>query len=309
MPQPHIALVTARVARGTDYDMPALLTALREAGATPAEVDWDDAGADWSRYDLALIRSTWDYFKRRTEFLAWAARAAAQTTLLNPVDILSWNTDKHYLADLARSGVPVVPGRFAEPGADPAQAVDAFLGNPAVRPSPADADSDDRDIVVKPAVGAGSRDARRHARRHRAAIEAHVRRLLDAGRSVLLQPYLARVDAVGETALVFFDGTFSHAIRKGPLLRRDAEATSGLYAKESITPRAPAESEFDVARRALAAIPGTRPPLYARVDLIRDDDGSPRLLELELVEPSVFVEYADGAAARFAHAIINRIGA
>lgn len=295
MPSPRIALVTACAARGTDYDMPLLLSALHAAGAGAEEVDWDDGAADWSRFDLALLRSTWDYFERLPEFLGWAQRVAAQTTLLNPLDVLRWNTDKHYLGHLARSGVPVVPSAFVEPGGDAAREIDALL---ATHPQA-------QDFVVKPAVGAGSRDAQRHARTQCDAAIAHVHRLLDAGRSVLMQPYLSRVDEHGETALLFFDGAFSHAIRKGPLLRRNEGPTGGLYAEESITPRTPSADEMDVARRALAAIPFQQPLLYARVDLIRDDAGAPRLLELELVEPSVFLEHSDGAAARFASAILR----
>jgi O-ureido-D-serine cyclo-ligase len=130
--------------------------------------------------------------------------------------------------------------------------------------------------------------------------------LLDRQRSVLLQPYLDAVDAHGETALLFFDGEFSHAIRKGPLLRRGEGSTTGLYAEETIEPRTPTADELAVAQRAIAAIPFLQPLLYARVDLIRDDDGAPRLLELELVEPSVFAAHADGVAARFASAIMRR---
>jgi O-ureido-D-serine cyclo-ligase len=288
--------VTARAARGTDYDMPPLLSALRAAGADAHEVDWDNDTVEWPSFDLALLRSTWDYFERLPEFLGWAARASRQTRLLNPLDVVRWNTDQHYLADLARAGVPVVPGRFIEPGDDAMSAVGDFFAVHAPT----------HDVVVKPSVGAGSRDAQRHALDRREAIIAHVRRLLDANRSVLLQPYLERVDAHGETALLFFEGRFSHAIRKGPLLKRDDGPTAGLYATETITPRAPSADELDVARRALAAIPFDKPLLYARIDLIDDDDGSPRLLELELVEPSVFVEHADGVAERFAEAIIQR---
>lgn len=297
MTHPRIALVTARAARGTDYDMPLLLAALGAAGADAVETDWDDDTVDWSRFDCALLRSTWDYFERLPEFLGWAERVSRQTRLLNPLDVLRWNTDKHYLGHLADAGVPVVPSRFVEPGEDPARAIDAVL---AVHPQAAD-------IVVKPTVGAGSRDAQRHARSARDAIIAHAQRLLAAGRSVLLQPYLARVDEHGETALLFFEGAFSHAIRKGPLLRRNEGPTGGLYAEESITPRIPSADEMDVARRALAAIPFAQPLLYARVDLIRDDAGTPRLLELELVEPSVFLEHADGAAARFTAAIVRQL--
>lgn len=292
----RIALVTARAARGTDYDMPLLLAALRTAGADAHEVDWDNDATDWSQFDLALLRSTWDYFERLPDFIAWAQRVSQATRLLNPLDVIRWNTDKHYLAGLARAGVPVVPSCFVEPGQPVQTLIDAAL---AAHPGACD-------IVVKPAVGAGSRDAQRHARGHRDAIAAHVQRLLAKGRSVLLQPYLERVDAQGETALLFFDGVFSHAIRKGPLLQRDAGSTTGLYAPEAIEPRAPAADELEVAQRALAAIPFAKPLLYARVDLIRADDGAPCLLELELVEPSVFLEYADGAAERFAHAVARR---
>lgn len=294
---PRIALVTARAARGTDYDMKPLLAALRDAGAGADEVDWDDEAIDWSHFDLALLRSTWDYCERQPEFLAWAERVSRQTRLLNPLEVIRWNTDKHYLADLDRAGVPVVPSTFVEPGEDAATVVDAFLAaHPAAR-----------DIVVKPAVGAGSRDAQRHMRGERDAILTHVRRLLGKGRSVLLQPYLDRVDEHGETALLFFDGEYSHAIRKGPLLKRGEGSTTGLYAEETITPRTPSPDELAVARRALAAIPFEKPLLYARVDVIHDGDGSPRLLELELVEPSVFAAHADGVAARFASAILRRL--
>lgn len=292
-----IALVTARKARGTDYDMPPLLDAMRATGADVHDIDWDDEAVDWSRFDLVLLRSTWDYFERLPTFLAWAERVSRQTRLLNPFDVIRWNTDKHYLDDLAHAGVPVVPSAFVEPGENALPVIDALLA----------AHLEVRDIVVKPAVGAGSRDAQRHARGNRDAIVAHVQRLLDANRSVLLQPYLDRVDEYGETALLFFDGAFSHAIRKGPLLKRGEGSTTGLYAEETIEPRTPSADELAVAQRALAAIPFDKPLLYARVDLIRDDRGAPRLLELELVEPSVFVAHADGVAARFAAAILRRV--
>lgn len=300
----RIALVTARAARGADRDMPVLLATLRAAGADASETDWDDARVDWSRFDLVLLRSTWDYVPRLVEFRAWVRRVAAQTRLLNPPGIVRWNTDKHYLANLARAGVPVVPGKFVEPGEDAARALDDLLADSARGPASGTAGSD---IVVKPAVGAGARDARRHARVDRTAILAHIRQLLDAGRSVLVQPYLAHVDEAGETALVFFDGIFSHAIRKAPLLQRGAPASSGLFAEETITPRTAAVDELAVANRALAAIPAQAPLLYARVDLIRDDADAPRVLELELIEPSVFIDCAAGAAGRFAGAIVRRM--
>ena len=290
----RIALITAAAARNLDEDLAPLVAALGDSGAEPAVVDWDDASVDWSRFDLALLRSAWDYSQRLPEFLQWVDRASSATTLLNPADVVRWNTDKHYLAHLGRAGVPVVPSTFVEPGEDVRGALAAFF---AARVD---------EFVVKPSIGAGSRDAQRYAREESAAAQAHIERLLAAGRSVLLQPYLRRVDERGETALIYFGGAFSHAIRKGPLLRRGEGPTRALFATEHITPRAPADDELDVATRTLAAIPFERPLLYARVDLIHDDEGRPCVLELELTEPSLFFEHGPGSAARFAAAILER---
>jgi glutathione synthase/RimK-type ligase-like ATP-grasp enzyme len=299
MTSPRIALVTARAARDLDEDLPPLFAALRGLGAEVAIADWDDAAIDWSRFDLSLLRSTWDYTERLPGFLAWAERTAACTTLLNPLDVLRWNVDKHYLADLERSGVAIVPSTFVEPGQDARIALDTFLGQP---------DNDLAEFVIKPCIGAGSRDAQRHGRAGRNAALAHLKRLLDAGRSALLQPYLERVDEHGETALIFFDGRYSHAIRKGPLLRRGDGPTEALFAAEEITARVPAAEEHAIAESALAAIPFTQPLLYARVDLIHDGAGAPRLLELELAEPSLFFAHAPGSVERFAQAVYVRAG-
>lgn len=301
MNPPHIALVTARAARGLDEDMPLMERSLREAGARVTVSDWDDDAIEWSGFDLALLRSTWDYTQRASEFLDWAHRVSERTRLLNPLAVVRWNVDKHYLAELSRAGVPVVPSAFVEPDDDAQAALDAFLETyPGAT-----------EFVVKPSIGAGSLDAQRHRRDARREAVAHVRRLLDARRSALLQPYLRSVDEHGETALLFFEGEFSHAIRKGPMLGKGAATSSGLFVVEQITPREPSVQEIEIAKRALAALPfpQPQPQLYARVDLIRGDDGSPRLLELELVEPSVFLGHANGAGRRFAQAILRRIPA
>ena len=297
MNSPHIALVSARGARKLDEDLPPLRRALEAAGARVAVARWDDPKIDWADFDLALLRSTWDYAKRLPEFLQWIERAAACTRLLNPPEVVRWNTDKHYLAELERAGVPVVPSAFVEPGEDARRALGAAL----------DAYPDAEDFVIKPSVGAGSKDAQRHARASHDEMLAHLQRLLKAKRSALMQPYLPSVDAHGETALLFFDGEYSHAIRKGPLLKRGAESAGGLFAVEQITAREPSSAEREIAQRALDAIPFARPLLYARADLIHDESGAPRLLELELTEPSVFLDHAAGAAERFARAILGRL--
>jgi O-ureido-D-serine cyclo-ligase len=223
-----------------------------------------------------------------SEFLAWADRTAALTALINPPPVVRWNIDKHYLAELARAGVPTVPTRFAEPGESASQALDRFLAED--RPP---------EWVVKPSVGAGSRDAARYARGEEQAAGAHLERLLAAGRSVILQPYLEQVDLHGETALIYFNGRFNHAIRKGPLLQRGNGPGEALFAQEQITRRAPAAAELQAGDGVLAALPFA-PPLYARVDLIRSRDGEPCLLEIELTEPSLFFAHAPGAAERLA---------
>lgn len=293
----RIALVTTGAARELDDDLAPLAAALRAGHAEVAVVDWDDAATDWTRYDIALLRSPWDYVPRLPQFLAWAARTATLTRLLNPLDVVRWNVDKHYLATLATRGIAIVPSTFIEPGDDSGRALDAFLAR----------HDDAAEFVVKPCVGAGSRDAKRHPRAARAAAIAHIARLLAGGCSVLLQPYLDRVDEQGETALVYFDGRFSHAIRKGPLLRRGEESTRALFATEHITPRTPGAGERALAEAALGALPFRGTLLYARVDLIHDRDGAPRLLELELTEPSLFFAHAAGSAARFTQCVLARL--
>ena len=287
-----MARVSARAARHLDEDLPPLLAALAAAGLEAAVADWDDPEVDWAAYRLAILRSTWDYTQRLAEFLAWADRTAARTSLINPPAVIRWNTDKHYLGDLARAGVPVVPTRFVEPGARAAEELSGFLT----------AEEGTAEWVVKPAVGAGSRDAARYACGEERTASDHIDRLLHAGRSVLLQPYLDQVDLHGETALIYFGGQFSHAIRKGPLLQPATAPTSALFLEERITPRLPAAEELALADRVLSALPFAT-PLYARVDLIRSASGEPQVLELELTEPSLFFAHAPGAARRFADQI------
>ena len=300
-PMPRIALVTAIAAHALDDDMPTLLDAAHAAGLQADVRAWDDPTVAWSRYDIALLRSTWDYSTRLPEFLAWCARTSRTTRLLNPFAVVRWNTDKHYLEQLEAAGIPIVPSAFIEPDGDAATAVAAFL----------DAHQDAAEIVVKPAVGAGSRDARRHRRDAVATIQAHTQYLLDAGRSALLQPYLPLVDTAGETSLMYFEGAYSHAIRKGPLLRTDEDATRALFAAEHIQPRTPDADERALADRIIAALPqlvdAEFPLTYARVDLIRAVDGSPCLLELELAEPSLFLATDAEAGPRFAAVLRARL--
>jgi len=288
----RVALVTAASARHLDEDLPPLEKALAEVGLQPGIEVWDDPDVRWGRYDLVVLRSAWDYVPRRRELLEWAAAVAAETRLANPLAVLEWCTDKRYLRDLQAAGVPVVPTIFLEPG-DPVHVPPTI------------------EVVVKPTISAGSADTERWSPEQRAQAAEQIRALQAAGRTVMLQPYLHGVDDHGETACVFFGGRFSHAIRKGAILRPEGiPFVEGLYAQEDIRPRTPSAEELAVAEAAVEAVPGGRSQLlYGRVDLVPGPEGTPVVLEMELAEPSVFVDHADGAPARFAAAVLDVLAA
>ena len=290
-----IALVTCAALPDLDPDELLLKTGLEGEGYQVASCIWTDVSVDWSAYDLVVVRSPWDYTDFHEDFISWAKRVDAVTTLLNPADVIEWNTDKRYLRDLLDAGVPVVPTVFLEPG-----------GLTEWEPPVGFAE-----YVVKPAVSAGSRDTMRYIAAEPMEIaRAHARRLLDANRVVMIQPYLEAVDTIGETAIIYMGGEFSHSIRKGPMLAPNAEGerVEGLYVVETIDPRTPTDAEHAAARQVLAAIPGgSDRVLYARVDLIPGSDGEPLLLELELTEPSLFFAKHESAAANMVKAIMARL--
>lgn len=287
-----VALVSAREAMTIDTDLPLLTRALHHAGVTTKVVAWDDATAPWASFDLAVVRSAWDYVPRRDEFIAWAR--ALPCPLRNEAAVLAWNTDKRYLRELAHDhGIGIVPTRWIEQVARLDDAADT--GNVAVA----------EHVVVKPAISAGAKDTAVHAAHERDDIRAHVVRILESGRTAMVQPFVNSIATRGETGLLFFGGELSHAIRKGPILTRDAPKTDvvGLFAGETITAVEPSPEERRFAERVLSVLPFA-PPLYARVDVAEGPNG-PMLLELELTEPSVFLETDAQAAARFADAIVS----
>jgi hypothetical protein len=286
---PSVLLASCAPASGKDEDEPLLLAALADAGLTAGVADWADPSVDWAAADAVVVRSTWDYAPRRDEFLAWAQRVDAATRLFNPADVLIWNTDKRYLRELAEAGLPVVPTAWATGAGELPAALDRW-----------------DDLVVKPTVSAGARDTARFRPGEEAGPFAAA--ILATGRSVMVQPYLARLDAEGETGLIYLDGGFSHAFRKGALLA-GAALGPGLYAEEEIEPRVatPAQRAIGDAVLTLTTERTGTAPLYARVDLVPGPDGEPVLLELELTEPSLFLTADDGAAARVAAAIAARL--
>lgn len=294
---PRIALVTCAALPELDPDERLLQGALAVAGVDVESVVWDDPGVMWRGFDAAIVRSTWDYTENVHAFREWAMRAGLATRLFNSSDLIVWNTDKRYLLDLLERGIAVVPTTFIAP---------EDRANTAVIPS-----QEHAEFVVKPAVSAGSKDTMRYSvlsDLERAG--QHVDRLLAQERVVMIQPYFDSVDTVGETGMIFINGTFSHAIRKGQMLRQGGvgDMVNGLYVKEDITAIEPTQEQLALAREVLDAIPVIgEPPLYARVDVISDAEGRPLLLELELTEPSLFFAHDPSAAARMAAGVLARL--
>jgi len=278
----RVALVTSERGLRLDPDLPLAESALRAAGVDVDLVRWDDDSADWAAYGLAVVRSCWDYAWRLEEFLTWAASVPR---LCNPVEVLRWNTDKKYLLDLQRLGLPVVPTVWDPRGAEELP--------------------DAGEWVVKPSVSAGSRDTARWS--DPADALRHAAELTSAGRTAMLQPYLASVDDLGETAMLFIGGRFSHAVRKGPLLARGEGVRQDRDSRGDLGPVVATTAQQDVAQAVYDAVPGLvgvdAAPLYARIDLISDETGRPVVLELELTEPSLFLPQAPDAAAALARAV------
>lgn len=228
---------------------------------------WDDPSVDWSAFDLVVIRSTWDYTAKVDSFLGWIERVPR---LRNDADVVRWNHDKTYLRALHAHGVPTVPTRF---------------------------DPDDIPHgrwVVKPTVSAGAVDT---ISGDRDDALAQVERLRAAGRSAMVQPHLPAVDVVGETALVYIGGEHSHTVRKGAVLGRRRRG-DGTYEADQVEPRTPTAAELELAEHVLDTVPFDRGELlYGRVDLIPDDDGDPVLLEVELIEPDLFLAHEGSGRA------------
>ncbi|MGA0222622.1 MAG: ATP-grasp domain-containing protein [Candidatus Nanopelagicales bacterium] len=290
-PPIRVGLATCAALPNGDEDESLLAAALNDRGVDTEWVVWSasDPDAMGERFDAVVIRSTWDYVDDREAFVGWVEACTAP--VWNSASVVRWNSDKRYMLDLLEAGVPTVPTHIV-----------ATLDQDWSVPQGCE------EIVVKPAVGAGSRGAQRfrvadeinEARHHAGAI-------IDSGNTAVVQPYLASVDSGSETALIHIDGQFSHSVSKGPLLRRDGsgEWVEGLYLAEDIDHREVGEQQLVVARAALeAAPPGD--VLYARVDLVDDDNGAPMVLELELIEPSLFFAFDAGSAQKMADAIVAR---
>ena len=257
-----------------DVDQAPLAAALAAGGFDAQLVAWDDPDADWDAPLPTIIRSTWNYALDVERYMRWIDRAAASGPLFNPPDVISGNLHKRYLLELAARGVPVVPTTLVEQG--------ATCELPSGR------------MVIKPEVGAGSLGAKVFATGDDDA-RAHLAALTARG-AALVQPYVESVEDYGERSIVMIDGELSHAIRKSPRFAGDSEQIDGPFPI--------AEDERAVATAALAPYGDL---LYARVDLARDASGRPMVMELELVEPSLFFNRGPGSALRYVVGLRRRL--
>jgi hypothetical protein len=295
----RVAYVTTDLDRvgHEDVDRP-----FHERAAGPADLVlehpcWGDPSVDWAAYDLLVLRSPWDYTTRQREFLAWLDRVESLAPVHNPPAVVRWNLDKHYLAELAEAGVPVIRTAFADSEAEVVATLRSHGGDP---------------VVVKPSVSAGSRNTGRFAADAPGALDL-ARTILAEELSVMIQPFARSVDEDGEISLVLFDGRFGHAFRKGAMLAAGGGLRGGSY-RENISPASPTAAQREVARSAELAVRRlcgerfgvTAPLLYARYDLVTLDDGSPALLEAELFEPCFFLHVAPDSARLLAEAVRRR---
>ncbi|MFO0551986.1 MAG: hypothetical protein U0271_26610 [Polyangiaceae bacterium] len=286
----RVAIATATTLPMPDPDEPALVEALAQRGAEVRVLAWDGASVDaFAESDLVVVRSTWNYVSRRDAFVAWADAVGARTELENSARTLRDNTDKAYLLELERAGIPVVPTTMLERGASAAHALEQVIAVGA-------------DVVLKPRIGAGSfaterfrLDRSEDVARARAFLEAHL-----AERALLAQPFMHHVEDYGERALVVIDGVLTHAVRKSPRFSGDPPRLSRVAEI--------ADEERALAARALAFFTerSQRPPLYARVDVVPGGDGSVRVMEIELCEPFLMLGECREAVERLADATLAR---
>ena len=282
----RIAIATCAAVAGSERDDLTLIVALRRRGFDAAHAVWDDPAVDWTQFALVVIRSTWDYIDRRDAFLSWAVRLPR---VLNSPAILRWNTHKRYLHDLAEAGLPIIPTRFLEPG---------YRFGPRNFP-----------YVIKRAVSCGARDTARHVPGNETTARTHVRRLQEQGQTVMVQPYLAGIDAKGEVALMFLGGAYSHAICRDAALSSRTSLANEQTIPLNVRTHHATSQERALAERVMQHIPGGASALlYGRVDLIPGLNGEPMILEVELTEPSLFLGFSEDGVERLADAIVKHVG-
>ena len=267
-----------------DLDEEPLSHALHRARVSHRICAWDDPDVDWSKAQLTIPRSTWDYYREPEAFAAWMEYVDAVSTLHNSAKLMRWNMHKGYLGDLRERGVPVVPTVLVGKGSSITLAEICSARSW-------------KRVVVKPAVGAASYLAQ--SATADALDEVPWSQRL-AERDMLVQPFIESVNTYGERSLMVIDGELTHSVRKSPRLSGEDEHASEAQ------PIEPALA--DLARQAVSRI-ADEAPLYARVDMVLDDAGEPMISELELIEPTLFFPQDPAACERFANGVRRRLAA
>jgi hypothetical protein len=263
-----------------------LLAELGRLGLDAQALIWDDPSVDWSVPKVCVIRETWDYHLRRDEFVAWAERVAKQTILLNSAEVVRWNTHKGYLRDLEARGVPIVPTSWLDAGTQ-VSLTDIMSTNGW------------EEVVIKPAVSGAAYETIQVGQDWIKEGQAHIDRLLPT-RALMVQPFIPSVLDYGERSLIFINGQLTHAVRRTPALH----PVEGIDPWEGTSVESTPE-EASLAESVLRAAGYLT--LYARVDMVRDQMGKMRLMEIELVEPSLFLAQAPQVAQYLARAIAKAI--
>jgi hypothetical protein len=290
-PRPRLAIAASAEFPDLRPDWPLLRDGLAELGVDASTQVWNDPAVPWHEFALVVANGAWDNIHHADAFIAWAERVAGVTRIVNQPHVLRWNVDKRYLATLDAAGIPIVPTSWIDPtDRRPAELIpDEFR---------------EGEFVVKPATSGGAFETARYQPGEAEAARDHILRLLGAGRTVMIQPYQAAVDTLGEVGLVFLEGQFSHAVAKGPLLRPGAGIQTNVWEHEEIAAVVPGKEQLTTARGALEAaerLLGST--TYARVDLVPRNEGGSAVLELELLDPALFFETQPPAATRFAQVL------
>ncbi|WP_396611367.1 RimK family alpha-L-glutamate ligase [Haloferax sp. S1W] len=286
-----IALTTCADLPSLVDDDASFVAALRDRGVTADPVVWSDDSVDWNDYDIVVVRSIWDYYKRPDEFTDWLdALDAADCTVWNHTRILRWNGHKFYLRDLEAQGVSTLPTEYVECGGEcDLQAL-----------------FDERDwdeLIVKPAVSAGAFETKRIARADAEREQSWVDDIV-ARKDVLVQEFAPDI-ADGEWSIVFFGDEFSHSVVKRP-------ETGDFRVQEkhggSVHVEPPSGGLLEQAADVVDAVGAElgEEPLYARVDGV-ERDGDFYLLEVELIEPELFFRVDSDAGDRLAEQILERV--
>lgn len=289
-----IALITAREARDHDKDLQPAFDALVARGVDVEIHYWDDAAVNWKRFTAAIVRSPWDYHRRFDEFSDWLQRVSHDTSLHNSADMITWNLDKTYLRECVAAGLPAIPTFFVQGPEDITDEVNHLLNT---------------DVVVKPTISAGSNNTERFQNDQDAAVH-FVHSVLAMDKVAMVQPYQSAIDDEHETALNYFNGVFSHAFRKGAILSTGENVKNGLFVVEDISAREPTSTQRQLGDAVMSFLVQRwgNAPLYARIDTVPGNDGTPVIIEIEMAEPSFFFHTSDGSAERFADAVVGRVG-